>query len=98
VTNPPVSEPLIAVMTCVAQVVCVPLAEARPERTLIDLGAQSFDFVEIVSRLEQQFGITLPRSFAIPDAYTIDDLAAAIGHAVAGSAVPRAGDGADAPC
>jgi acyl carrier protein len=41
--------------------------EVRPEATLMgDLGAESIDFLDIVFRLEKQFGIKIPREELFP--------------------------------
>src|SRR3954451_7646477 len=42
--------------------------EARPAATLQgDLGAESIDFLDIVFRLEREFGIKIPRGELFPD-------------------------------
>jgi len=42
--------------------------EVKPESTLQgDLGAESIDFLDIVFRLEREFGIKIPRSELFPD-------------------------------
>jgi len=42
--------------------------EIRPESTLQgDLGAESIDFLDILFRLEREFGIKIPRSELFPD-------------------------------
>jgi acyl carrier protein len=41
--------------------------EVKPEATLMgDLGAESIDFLDIVFRLEKQFGIKIPREELFP--------------------------------
>ena len=53
--------------------------EVTPEATLIgDLGAESIDFLDIVFRLEKNFGIKIPRGELFPenlaaDASFVDD-------------------------
>ena len=43
--------------------------EIKPEATLQgDLGAESIDFLDIVFRLERQFGIKIPRNELFPEA------------------------------
>src|SRR6187200_1995865 len=43
--------------------------EVKPEATLQgDLGAESIDFLDIVFRLERQFGIKIPRNELFPEA------------------------------
>lgn len=42
--------------------------EVTPEATMVgDLGAESIDFLDIVFKLEQSFGITIPRDELFPD-------------------------------
>src|SRR5215211_4837831 len=42
--------------------------EIKPEATLQgDLGAESIDFLDIVFRLERQFGIKIPRNELFPE-------------------------------
>ena len=56
-------------------------ADITPQSRLIDLGAQSFDFVELILRLEKQFDVSLPKELMIPDSHTvaryIDEIVAA---------------------
>ena len=43
--------------------------EIKPESTLTgDLGAESIDFLDIVFRLEREFGIKIPREELFPEA------------------------------
>src|SRR2546430_1581015 len=43
-------------------------AEVKPESTLQgDLGAESIDFLDIVFRLEREFGIKIPRGELFPE-------------------------------
>ena len=42
--------------------------EVTPEATMVgDLGAESIDFLDIVFKLEQAFGISIPREELFPD-------------------------------
>ncbi|GIW93478.1 MAG: acyl carrier protein [Pirellulaceae bacterium] len=42
--------------------------EVTPEATMVgDLGAESIDFLDIMFKLEQSFGINIPRSELFPD-------------------------------
>ncbi len=42
--------------------------DVKPDATLIgDLGAESIDFLDIVFRLEKNFGITIPRGELFPE-------------------------------
>ncbi len=48
--------------------------EIQPESTLIgDLGAESIDFLDIVFRLEKNFGIKIPRGELFPENITSAD-------------------------
>ena len=48
--------------------------EIRPEATLQkDLGAESIDFLDIVFRLEREFGIRIPRGELFPEAIFAGD-------------------------
>src|ERR671939_717122 len=43
--------------------------EVTPQATLVgDLGAESIDFLDIVFRLEREFGIKIPRNELFPEA------------------------------
>lgn len=42
-----------------------------PDALLLELGAQSFDFVELVVRLEKAYDIEIPSLYAIPDRHTV---------------------------
>jgi acyl carrier protein len=59
------------VATEIGELLRVPAADITPESRLIDLGAQSFDFVELVVRLEKAFNTSLPRELMIPDVRTV---------------------------
>ncbi len=41
--------------------------DRRPTATLQDLGAESIDFLDIVFRLEREFGIKIPRGELFPE-------------------------------
>ena len=56
----------------VADVIGIDPSDVRPDSRLLDLGAQSFEFLEIVFRLQKKFDITLHRSYQIPDLFTVD--------------------------
>src|ERR1700731_4790156 len=48
--------------------------EVKPEATLQgDLGAESIDFLDIVFRLEREFGIKIPRDELFPEAIFAGD-------------------------
>jgi acyl carrier protein len=51
-----------AVRACVADVLAIDGAKVTPEASLIDdLGAESLDFLDLVFRLETEFGVKIPR-------------------------------------
>ena len=62
----------------ICQLLDVARPDVSPESRLIDLGAQSFDFVELVLRLEGVFHTTLPKELMIPDAHTVNRYVKAI--------------------
>lgn len=62
----------------VCQLLDVASQDVSPESRLIDLGAQSFDFVELVLRLEKVFDRPLPKELMIPDSHTVNRYVEAI--------------------
>ena len=72
------AEILEAVSRYAAELLSVDVGALTPETVLLDLGAQSFDFMHLVSRLEQEFDIRMPRTYAVPDTHTIAVLAKAV--------------------
>ena len=66
----------------VADILGIETSTVTPASTLFDLGAQSFDFVDLVFRLERNFNIAMPRTYLVPDAYTIDTLVRAVAKEV----------------
>ena len=74
------------VSAAVAELLRVEPTQLTPETALLDLGAQSLDFVELVSRLERAFQIEMPRELAVPEQQTLQSyvLAVAAGLANAG--------------
>ena len=46
--------------------------------SLVELGAQSLDFLEVVFRLEVAFGVQLPRRYAVPGKHTVAVYARAV--------------------
>jgi acyl carrier protein len=72
------SEALATVSQHVADMLRIDVSTVQPVSVLLDLGAQSFDFVVLVLRLERTFGIELPRSYMVPDPYTVDTLTRAV--------------------
>lgn len=72
-----------AVSGCIVEVLGIDLSQITPQSVLLDLGAQSVDFVDIAFRLEKAFNVTLPPSYLIPDAYTVEAFARAIAQQLA---------------
>lgn len=62
----------------ICELLDVAASEVSPESRLIDLSAQSFDFVELVLRLEKVFETSLPKELMIPDAHTVSRYVEAI--------------------
>lgn len=71
------------VTACVAEVVGADPARVLPSTQLLDLGAQSFDFVDIVFRLESTFGIDMPRKYLVPDNRSVEELIRAVAEQLA---------------
>lgn len=59
---------------------------------LLELGAQSFDFVDLVVRLEKAYGVTIAPVYAIPDRHTVESYVRAVTEARNGN-----GTGAQTP-
>ena len=56
------------VTACLVGALNVDEADVRPASTLEgDLGAESIDFLDIVFRLEREFGIKIPRDELVPE-------------------------------
>ena len=71
-----------AVGDIVADVLDLDGTSPDPEASLLELGADSFSFVDIVLRLERRFGVSLPRDYAMPEHYSVKDLAGAVATAM----------------
>ena len=71
----PVSDDIHArVANVLVQALGVEEDELNPSATLQgDLGAESIDFLDIVFRLEREFGIRIPRGELFPDPVSPDD-------------------------
>jgi acyl carrier protein len=51
-----------AVRACVADVLAIDMAKVNPSSSLIgELGAESLDFLDLVFRLETEYGVKIPR-------------------------------------
>ena len=67
-------EILSRVTTVIVQALGVDEEDVTPSATLVgDLGAESIDFLDIVFRLEREFGITVPRGELFVEAAFRDD-------------------------
>lgn len=62
----------------IAEMLGIDPKEVTHESPVIELGAQSFDFVELVVRLEKTFETSLPKELMIPDFHTVDRYVQAI--------------------
>lgn len=66
------------VRRAVAETIQKPLAEVGAEAALLQLGAQSIDFADIVLWLEREYRIELPRTCSIPNDQTVQDYVQAV--------------------
>lgn len=71
------------VCLCVAEALKVETTLVTGDRTLLELGAQSFDFMKILFRLEKVFAVRLPRSLAVPGHQAVSAYVAAVRDASA---------------
>lgn len=53
-------------------------AEISIDTVLLDIGAQSLDFVDLVLRLERLFKIRIPKQYAIPDTHTFRSIVSVV--------------------
>ena len=60
------------IVAAVARVLCIPEREIEPETTLFDLGADSLDILDMLFRLEKQFGIEI--AMPVRESMTIEDI------------------------
>jgi acyl carrier protein len=67
------------VRACIADVLNVNVRMISASVQLIELGADSFAFATVASRLDSTFNIALPPAYRIPDLHTVE----AYVHAVA---------------
>lgn len=65
----------------VAELLAVNLELVEPGVSLLALGAQSFDFVQLVFKLERVYGVEIPRSYTVPDEYTVDTYVQVVANA-----------------
>jgi acyl carrier protein len=71
-----------AVCASIADMLCLSPAEIERGTTLADLGADSFQLIELASRLDGRFGITLPKRYAMSGRHTVDALIHAVAEQV----------------
>jgi acyl carrier protein len=77
-------ELIAAVRAQVLDLLPVDASEVQSTTDLLSLGAHSFDFVNLVFKLETAFGIKMPRRYAIPAKHTIAAYARAVAKQLAG--------------
>lgn len=76
--HPPSDSRADAVRSVVAYIVGVDPETVTAESDLVDLGADSLQFLAIARDLEERFDIQLPRAWMIPGHCTIADLTRAV--------------------
>lgn len=69
---------LSVVQAEIAEMLGIDPKDVTRESPIIELGAQSFDFVELVVRLEKAFETSLPKELTIPDMHTVGRFVEAI--------------------
>ena len=62
----------------VADILDINPRDLGDDATLLQLGAESLMFVEIVLKLENLYGIHIERSYALPNAHTVADYLKAV--------------------
>jgi acyl carrier protein len=72
-----------SVRQCVIDVLGLDDVDLHDGTTLLELGAQSLQFLEISLRLESMFGVSIDRRLAVPGRQTLMDLVAAVSAAEA---------------
>jgi acyl carrier protein len=75
---PPYETLLESIRRAVAALLRIDVTMVQPESVLLDLGAQSRDFIELVIWIERTHGVALPQDYAVPDVHTVEAFAAAI--------------------
>lgn len=74
------------VRNCIAEVLGIDAASVGDDAVLLDLGADSVAFMDLVFKLERMFGIVIPRRFARPDVHRCDDYVHVVRALVSGAA------------
>ncbi len=71
-----------SVHSCIGEILAISITEIVPEATLSGLGADSFHYVELMARLDERFGISLPPIYAVAADYTVATLTRAVATAL----------------
>ncbi len=58
---------LASVVQCVCDVLALEPHAVDPSMSLIELGAESLDFLELVFHIERKCHVRVPREYAVPD-------------------------------
>ena len=77
------------IRACIAELLDISTELVVPGVSLLDLGAQSFDFVQLVFKLERAYGIEISRSYTIPDMHTLDTYVQIVAAARGTQPTPR---------
>jgi acyl carrier protein len=86
----PCKQERVLALVChfVAEVIGIPANDVYAESTLIDLGADSFHFIDITCRLESEFRIVLPESFAAPHRSSLRMIASEVSRRIDAKRIP----------
>ena len=74
------------VRACVGELLDISPNALSPETVLLDLGARSLDFIDLVFRLEREFDVGIPRSLAMPAGHTLRSYVTAVETGLANAA------------
>jgi acyl carrier protein len=74
---------LTVVKQCVGELIGEDVMDMPSEVTLLELGVQSLDFVDLVFHLGRIYGIQLPRSYSVPDTHTLETFARGVVESLA---------------
>ena len=75
VTTEQIGKDIEGVVRTVLGLTDLDLSQTEP---IIGMGAQSFDFMQIVVELEALYDVTIPKIYALPDNYSINDYVHAV--------------------
>ncbi len=76
-------EILGVVRGCLSDLLHVRPSEIRLDTTLLEIGAESLDFVDLVHKLERSFEIAIPWSLSIPGSQTVRSFVDAVATGLA---------------